>query len=420
MWLTVLGLLLAFVAVRYFRGRLLGDLEMLALGATIYIALPFVAFEQEWLLEMPGIEGWRDLFQAASNTRVQLAALTAGLAAAYLLGRRGAQATLAKLGTSMNRPLSKPVPAAIAIVLWSIWFASALANRDSFFQGYSIDYDTGLLGNLATVNLIALATVLACRQHSQAGTAYRMLGLLLLINSIALLSLGGRLYVLIPAIALMLQSLASARSTLTRVRGFVVFVIVIALLLVVGAVRIEADLSNRFLAYIGLAEGLFTSMSLGSFIQHNGIPPLSTPANFFGSIVNFIPSALLADKANLVPTIQESGRFFESPLGATHLLVAILGNFGWLGGLGFAGALGWLFGSVRKVAPHGWWLYFYLCSLLPFMFFRDGFSIFNKAALFNGCIVMWCVFAVDRTLLREHAPRRRRLRNAVADAAART
>jgi hypothetical protein len=87
-------------------------------------------------------------------------------------------------------------------------------------------------------------------------------------------------------------------------------------------------------------------------------------------------------------------------LGATHLLVAVLGNFGWLGGLLFAFVFGWLLASVRKVSPRGWWLYFYLCSLLPFMFFRDGFSIFNKAAIFNGCIVMWFIVALDRLMPR--------------------
>ena len=273
-----------------------------------------------------------------------------------------------------------------------------MLNRGSFFQGYSIDYDTALLGTLATINLVALATVLGCRQYKRKGVAFRALCFLLLTNSIALLSLGGRLYVIIPVIALTLQSLAAAPSTASRIRGAVGFVVVVAALLVVGALRIEADVSAEFLAYIGLAEGLFTSMSLGSFVQHNGIPMLSMPANFFGSIVNFIPSALIADKAALVPTIQESGRIFESPLGATHILVAVLGNFGWLGALLFASAFGWFLASVRKVAPRGWWLYFYLCSLLPFMFFRDGFAIFNKAALFNGCVLMWFIFTVDRML----------------------
>ena len=219
---------------------------------------------------------------------------------------------------------------------------------------------------------------------------------MLLINSVALLSLGGRLYVIIPVTALLLQSLGSALSTGNRLRGAFWLVFVVAVLLLVGALRIEADVSAEFLAYIGMAEGLFTSMSLGSFVQHNGIPLLSAPANFFGSIVNFIPSAFIADKAALVPTIQESGRYFESPLGATNLLVAVLGNFGWLGGLLFAVVLGWLLASVRKVCPRGWWLYFYLCSLLPFMFFRDGFSIFNKAAIFDGFIVMWFIVTLDR------------------------
>ena len=398
MWPALLCLLSIFVVNRYFRGMLLGDTEMLAGGAILYVVLPFVAFEYSWLTDMPGIENWRELFQAAQDRSGQIAALCLGLAMSYLFGRQAATVTAARLGSTMNRPISKLMLTLVSIGLWSIWAATAALNRESFFQGYSIDYDTGLLGNLATVNLVALAVVLSCRQYKRKGAGYRSLCILLVTNSIALLSLGGRLYVIIPVVAVLLQTLSTVRSSAGRVRLFVGLAIVVAVLLVVGVLRIGADFSPSFLAYIGLAEGIFTSTSLGSFVEHNGIPILSAPLNFFGSIANFIPSALIADKAAYVPSIQDSGRYFESPFGATHLLVAILGNFGWLGALLFACILGWTIGAVRKVAPSGWWLYFYLCSLLPFLFFRDGFSIFNKAALFNGCIVMWLIVALDGAL----------------------
>ena len=406
MWLALLFLLSVFVVNRYFRGKLLGDTEMLAVGAILYVVLPFVAFEYNWLIEMPGVENWRELFQGAYDRSGQIAVLCVGLTMSYMFGRQAASVTAARLGSTMNRPISKLMLALVAIGLWSIWAATAVLNWESFFQGYSIDYDTGLLGNLATVNLVALAVVLSCRQFQRKGAGYGSLCILLVTNSIALLSLGGRLYVIIPVVAVLLQTLSTVKSTAGRVRLFVGLAIVVAVLLVVGVLRIGADFSPDFLAYIGLAEGIFTSMSLGSFVEHNGIPILSAPFNFFGSIANFIPSAMIADKAVFVPSIQDSGRYFESPLGATHLLVAVLGNFGWLGGLLFACVLGWTIGAVRKVSPSGWWLYFYLSSLLPFMFFRDGFSIFNKAALFNGCIVMWFIVALDGALRVRISPRR--------------
>lgn len=379
---------------------------MLAFGTILYIILPFIAFKYNWLLEMPGVESWRELFQAAHNHSSQIMILYFGLAMSYMLGRRTASITTAKLGSTMNRPISRPMLTVVAIILWAIWSVVAISNRDSFFQGYAIDYDTGLLGNLATVNLAALSIVLNCRQYKQSGTGYRSLCMLLYLNSLGLLSLGGRMYVIIPLVAVLLQSLSTVRSTAERVRLFTRVTIVIVFLLAVGVLRIGADFSLDFLAYIGIAEGLFTSMSLGSFIEYNSIPLLSIPLNFFGSILNFIPSALISDKATLIPSIQESGRYFESPLGATHLLVGMLGNFGWLGGLLFALIFGWTIGAVRRTWHSGWWLYFYLCSLLPFMFFRDGFSIFNKAALFNGCIVMWLIVMLDNTLSLRNVRRR--------------
>ena len=371
---------------------------MLASGAIVYIVLPFVAFEHEWLLDMPGIETWRNMFQSAFEKGEAVLVLCVGLTAFYLMGRKGASFTAVTLGSSINRPISKPALMSVAFVLWSIWTVIVALNRDSFFQGYSIDYDGGLLGSLATVSLVALAVILSCRQHNRRDGAYLLLCVLLAANSVALLSMGGRLYVLIPAIAILLQSQATVRSAAARLGLFVGLACVVVLLLVVGVVRIGAEFSLDFVAYIGLAEGIFTSMSLGSFIDNNGIPISSTPINFFGSILNFIPSAFIADKASFVPSLQDSGVYFESPLGATNVLVAVLGNFGWLGGLFYAAFLGWAIGSVHRVSRGGWWLYYYLCSLLPFMFFRDGFSIFNKAALFNGCIVMWFIVALDRAV----------------------
>ena len=398
MWPAILAVLIAFVASRYFRGRLFADQEMLAIGAIVYVALPFVAFENNWLTEMPGVQSWRDLFKSAQDRRVAIAALFLAIAVAYLLGREMAGATAARLGSAMNRPLSRPIVGAAALGLWVIWAATAVTNRASFFQGYSIDYDTGLLGNLATINLLALAIVLSCRQYKRKGTGYRSLCGLLLVNSIALLSLGGRMYVIIPIVGILLQSLSATRSMQSRLRSFIGLVMVMSVLLVVGVVRIDADFSLDFIVYIGLAEGLFTSMSLGSFIENNGLPAWAVPFNFFGSIVNFVPSALLPNKAELIPTVQQAGLYFESPLGATHLYVALLGNFGWAGSLAFSAGLGWLLGAVRRVSPSGWWLYFYLCSLLPFMFFRDGFSIFNKAAFFN-CVLLWLLYVFDRFLV---------------------
>lgn len=248
---------------------------MLAIGAAAYIAVPFIAFEYDWFLDMPGVEGWHELFKTASDSDLEIALLCTGLTLAYVFGRKIASGTSAKIGSSMNRPISQKLVVLLSIGLWCIWVVATITGRNSFFQGYFIEYDTGLVGNLATVNLVALAAVMNSRQYNVKGIGYILLCILLFINSIALLSLGGRLYVIIPFVAIVLQSLSSIKSTKSRIHLFVGVAAVVAILMLVGVFRIDADFSLRFLAFIALAEGIFTSTSLGSSVRHNVFPILS-------------------------------------------------------------------------------------------------------------------------------------------------
>lgn len=140
MWPAFLCLLSVFLANRYFRGKVLGDVEMLAGGAILYVVLPFIAFEHNWLVDMPGIDNWRELFKNAHDRGGEIAVLSLGLTIFYLVGRHTATVTSARLGSTMNRPISRRMITLVSTVLWSIWAATALLNRESFFQGYSMEY----------------------------------------------------------------------------------------------------------------------------------------------------------------------------------------------------------------------------------------------------------------------------------------
>ena len=378
---------------RYLRRRVIGDVEMLLGGFVVYIAGPYIVYAAKGFLEMPGIEVWRELYQAAAAYSVPMLVFTAVLALAYTAGRTLCRS---RVGAALDRPIPRRTLFVLSLGVWAFWLWLVASKPSLFFAGYSVDYDVELLGQLGTINLMVVIFLLNCRQFGRKGLLYRLLALLFVANSVALLSLGGRMYVLTAVLALLLQALARRPSLDFRLKTIAGMAVLLAALVAVGVWRIGAEQEASFFAYIAAAEGVFTSMSLGSFLGYNGMPAVAFPYNFLGSVVNFVPSLLLGDKTKIVPSIVDAGFYFEAPLGATHLYVALLGNFGWVLAPLFAVALGWLMAAVRRVRRGGWWLYFYLCALLPFMFFRDGFSIFNKAAVFNGVIVVAVVFFLDR------------------------
>jgi hypothetical protein len=127
---------------------------------------------------------------------------------------------------------------------------------------------------------------------------------------------------------------------------------------------------------------------------------LSTPWNFIGSVINFIPSIILPNKNDLIPPLDPSENCLVSPFGATHIFSALLGNFGILGSPLFLLLLSWFLRFLRKNGGRNIWVYYYVCGLLPFMFYRDGFLIFNKALISTGLLSALVLVFLSRMRLR--------------------
>lgn len=393
LWLLFAAVLMLSFAWRTFRRQVVGDIEMLQLGAVVYLAVPYLLFFTDSLDGYPGIHIFQDLFSAAAANSLAILAVVVGCAFFYRLGYsvRGPAPTL------LNRSFSPNIVRLVIAALWLGWAALVIPRRGDIGAGYSIEYDPKFLGQLGTINLTVTILLLNANQFwAHAGTVYKTVAALLLVNSLVLLSLGGRMYVFSALIALALQKVSMSPRRM-RLKFVGVSLAAVLVMIFVGVWRGSGDLDLGLFGFVAAGEPVFTSLSLGSFVEQHGIPALAFPYQFLGSIINFVPSALFTNKIDFIPSIQEH-LDFESPFGATNLIVSLIGNFGWIGSLVFALIMGSLMKGLLSVQRRGWWLYFYVCSLLPFMFFRDGFSIFNKAAIFNGMILPYMMLLIDRRL----------------------
>lgn len=395
-WLLLAGVLSLALVGRLLSGRTLSHGSMLALGLLLYVAAPFIAYGAGLYTGGPGEEIWSASFERLYARSPQALAVLAVLTAAFLAGHavgREIQPT-----RFFEVTLSAPLVTGVLLVLTAAWLLFLFQAREMLFAGYLLGYRPDLMGPLATVNLCALLVFLNLDGAPDRRRLRLAFGALLLANSIALLSMGGRLYAISTLLGVLLQWLNSpaGRRPRARVTGFAGLVAAVLALAAVGIWRLGDADAGLSLGHILLAEPVLTSISLGSLLDCPLVGLLDAPRNYLSSIINFVPSALLPGKSEWMVDLDPSGNCLASPFGATHLGAALLVNFGLAGAAlvvaGFALLMRWL--AVRP----GNWLHAYLCSLLPFMLFRDGFLIFNKAFFATGLLLAAVLVLADRLL----------------------
>lgn len=239
-----------------------------------------------------------------------------------------------------------------------------LLNRSILFTGYTLEYSTDFLGKIATFNNVYLFLFM----YSRITRKYRKLLLVLLIeNSIILIGMGSRMFVLIPVVAILIyvfENYHIRKNTL-----YLIFFLCVLFFLGVGVIRDNSFVSLEAFIYIGLAEPLFTWISASTFIDNNDIKLIGVPLNFIGTFINFIPSILLPNKAEYILPIPYN---FETPLGACSIITSLYGNFGLIFTPAIVYIGGFLLTVIRYKRSAFFKTYYYCCcGVIPFLMFRD-------------------------------------------------
>jgi oligosaccharide repeat unit polymerase len=275
-------------------------------------------------------------------------------------------------------------------------------NRDLLFSGYA-DYNATLLAVVATANVISIFLLLYSLLSARKPPKSRIIPFCtIIISSVFLLSLGSRMYVLIPIIAVLIFKLKFARHRWGIFKLVLVATCVLVSILLIGAWRLGGTVSADFYIYLFLAEPIFTWWSTASFLSTYSLDLFSLPANYISSIINFFPSFLLPDKADFIVNIRDSHQF-ASPLGALSIFVAAQINFGVIFSFIFFFLLGFYYSIMERNAKYSIFYrsyYILICAILPFQLFRDGFEIFNKQLFWNMFTVPAVLYFMSVILLK--------------------
>lgn len=280
-----------------------------------------------------------------------------------------------------------------------------ISNSDNLFKGYQVDYDTDFMGSIATLNMLFLFFLLYNKGKQKKNLTSYKISELYLIGSIlefsaVLLGLGSRMYIMVPLISYIIYLLDNRKISFKKL--IIRLSIIILLLLAIGIWRLgDTDFSVDALLYIGVAEPVFTWISAESMFSMNSLPLLAFPNNFITSFINFIPTILFPSKAEYINelTIQ-----YDSPLGATNVLVSLMGNFGLLGSCIALFFLGFFLTCIRiqNTSLFIKTYYYCICGILPFQLFRDNISIVNKMLFYNFYIFPFIFIFVEKFITNKY------------------
>lgn len=264
-----------------------------------------------------------------------------------------------------------------------IYIFKYINGGGGFFGGYKT-YDLNFLGGVSTILFVLAWFINFC-----SGAKRKIfLGVLLVINSVILLSLGARNILVACVLMLVFYGVLVNKIQITKgkVVGLSIFFV---FLLFVGLWRTGYEYKLGTFVGLFLSEPLFVASSSAKFLQENGGRPVSGTFGDVGAFfISLIPGIFSLDKKVLLDAVLHD-KFAMAPFGASSLLLNLYYNFGFFypfylfaAGL-FYGGLGYLASRSRIFLV----VYSSALSLLPFHFFNQHLFAFMKLILFNSLML---------------------------------
>ena len=289
--------------------------------------------------------------------------------------------------------------------LFLLQLYSYVALREYAFSGYrGINWDerNSFKSIISGFNLLYMFLVAYFYLNGEK-LNFKIVFFLLVLNSIFLLGLGGRLYVL-PCVVLVVFIVYSRMSNIFFSKNFYYLLFSLPLLFLlflgIGLVRQGNSLSFSGLFYIFFSEPMFTWLSAGSFLTMNDLPIIEFPKEYVGGIIGLIPTFIWPNKFEVMGYFRSEYETY-SPIGAASIVYTVVANFGLIGGVFFFILLGYVLARVFLNANRSYfWLAYYLalCSLFPFMFFRDAAFIFMKNTAFNLLLLPYILIQLPKVI----------------------
>ena len=254
--------------------------------------------------------------------------------------------------------------------------------------GYLEGYDVIHRGQLTTIYLTSIWWAI----YFRSGLKMKLMLISALISGVNLLALGSRLGVVSGLISLAIffsferQKISGGMNILKVVKiGGLVFVAGL-FFSIVGLLRQGDAIIWEAIVDMFFAEPLFIYASFPSYVSKNQLPLIAIPWDVITGVVGSIPTALFPGKLDFFSKYVSMDSDFASGFGGINHILSVIINFGLIGFPIIAFLEGAWFGFLAKNAHKNNFLRaLAICSisLLPFIFFRDGYQTSVKLLFFN-------------------------------------
>lgn len=394
-----LSLVLCVVMLFYLIRGPIDHKKCLVFGTLYYLIIPVVVGENFNFIQIQNFDKWFEVYDTVTNNQKLFFLLNAlFMVQFYIAGSVISRCHVKEKKYIESKILFKSLSLGNtgSILVGMTAFAFSLliwgASKELFFKGYTDTYNTDLMGQMATLNLVLLITI-----FMSVGIFRKILTLLLLSNSVFLLSMGGRMYVITCALFIIFYFFDKQKLPKLLLA---LLLMLCASLVLTGMLRVGNTNGFNDFMYIALAEPLFTNFSALSFLViPENFNVINFPLGFLNSFLMIAPN-IMDYKQYIHVGADSMGFVYNSPLGATSIFVSLEANFGILGTYAFMFVLGYVVNKCQ-VSNNLCFRSVYLmsCSVLPFMFFRDDFSIVHKVVFFTGLIIPLIYITISNLLI---------------------
>lgn len=380
--------------------------ETFTLGFLWYGAMPIAASVVQLPTIVPELRFWQSIATLMGPNRVETLTIWCVLVwVAFILGCtvvRQPDKTFTQMPVCKNASkswrlvlISVSLAAAFFAVVW------AISNRGILFRGYADTYDDATRGPLqAALIYTSVAFVIALLMRRDiARLPVFLVGFVAIGLGLLSLSVGTRSMPVL--ITVMLVALISRlRGGISRILLLVSVVLALAGFSALAAWR-QGGGDFRFALLTPALEPLYTYISAASYLAFNEIPLIAFPDPLLGSLANLVPRVAWPEKVEFVDSLTENIKIF-APLGATHLFVSLLINFGWIGGVivSFSTGIG-----IEKLSrcrgPVLMASYALVVAVLATDIWRNPFSQSLIKSVLQGAFLVPALLFIIATLLRK-------------------
>lgn len=400
-----LYMVLAVVSVYYFcikkRGIEINHILLFTFGVIYYWIVPifvgeFNLYEQEGLMHR-----WHDYYnQINDNMMVIFTVYIFLFSLIFYLGSFIGEVIFKKPKKNSKKSyVEKNILIILFFFLLPIIGWQIVILKDYFFSFYTGEVNSDK-GSLIAINLVLFSMVIIysnlMEKDKNMLPSIKLFSLnpliyMYFILSIGILSMGGRLYFI--ASIIMLFVYLTVYSKPIKIKMLIsIFITSVTLMGLFGIFRLGQELMGleSIIFYI-LAEPIYTSFSLISFMAYNDIELFNWPFFLFNDFINLIPSFVLPNKVDYLLNPSEYGYIFDAPLGAFSAYVSLNINFGLIGSLIVIFIFGLILSILKNKSVNNIYfktMYILISGWIPFALFRDPFSVSLVKQIFQLSIVM--------------------------------